>query len=107
MKQQQKAEQPEMIDSVGKRLNFLGWPASDARERPFGYRPGMSKSNQGGLLPATARAGLQLVSFEFARGGADPYVLYDAHGLLLHEWAEGVVPTWQDVAQVCRDLGLA
>ena len=95
------------LEKKEERVNFLGHPIGDAQERPFGYRPGMAKTSRNDLLPTTARAGLQMVSFDFSWHGPDPYVLYDAHGLLLREWAEGVVPTWQDVAKVCRDLGLA
>lgn len=36
----------------------------------------------------------------------DPYVIYDPMGCIVYEFPEDAIPTWQDVFEVCTELGL-
>jgi len=56
------------------------------------------------LLPGQARdQGYRLLSVTFCH---DPYVLYNRFGQVVSQWEPSVIPTWLDVFNVCRDLGL-
>lgn len=56
------------------------------------------------LLPANTLArGYKLLSVTFCH---DPYVIYNRFGQVVHQWDPFTIPTWLDVFNTCRDLGL-
>jgi hypothetical protein len=56
-------------------------------------------------LPTMAlNAGFALVSLRPPRHGADPYILRDRWGRLLHTWPERYEPTWMEVWDICRQF---
>lgn len=83
---------------TGHVINYEERPAFMERYRQF---------DRGDLLSTEAYlAGLKLVELRPPRNsyGADPFILRDRWGRLLYKWPEDYEPSWQEVAEICRDF---
>ena len=91
----------------GKLVGFYGLPVSHGRERPLGFQFGMEERRAYKRLPRLAAlAGLELIELHPISYGADPYILYDRWGHILYQWPDDYEPSWYDVMDICKQLGL-
>jgi len=98
--------QERLVGTRAKRLDFYGHAVHDTREEPFPLSI-MARQPRGVLLPITALYGVELHEYRPRdHGGADPYVLYDRYGKIIHQWPDDYIPSWVDVYEVCASLGL-
>jgi len=87
----------------GQLLGFDGRPVRHSREKPPGLRR-VSESYCDNLLPFDAwQRGWQLLELT-AEHDADPFVLYDQWGHILHQWPDDYTPSLAEVRDVCRRL---
>jgi hypothetical protein len=93
-------------DDRGKLEGFYGLRIGEKYiERPFG----MSQFRERGCpteLPYWAPSNWRLVALipPERAGGADPYVIYDRWGKILHVWEQEYPPSYVEVLQVCTRL---
>jgi hypothetical protein len=93
-------------DYHGKLEGFYGLPPGEKYiERPFGMADFQERSCPT-ELPNWAPGWWRLVALvpPERRGGADPYVLYDRWGNMMHVWDQEYPPSYAEVMQVCTRL---
>ena len=71
----------------------------DTRQMPAGVDRSWNERNCSDQLPIEAGTRFKLVSFIERSTDNDPYALYNIHGMLLHEWADGYVPSFEEIRQ--------
>lgn len=79
----------------------------DLESIPPGVGGVYEERNLGNILPANVPIGTEVISFTARAVKVDPVVLRNQWHQILYQWPDDYTPSWVDVLQVCKGLGLA